>query len=44
MRPERAERVMAGVAEHAPDHVLFSYHGVPERHLRKGDASKAHCT
>ena len=26
------------------DKVLFSYHGVPERHLRKGDASKAHCT
>lgn len=26
------------------DHVLFSYHGIPERHLRKGDASKAHCT
>lgn len=25
------------------DHVLFSYHGIPERHLRKGDASKAHC-
>lgn len=27
-----------------PDtHILFSYHGIPERHLRKGDASKAHC-
>lgn len=26
------------------DHVLFSYHGIPERHLRKADASKAHCT
>jgi ferrochelatase len=26
------------------DKILFSYHGVPERHLRKGDASKAHCT
>jgi protoporphyrin/coproporphyrin ferrochelatase len=25
------------------DHVLFSFHGIPERHLRKGDASKAHC-
>ncbi|TVR50885.1 MAG: ferrochelatase [Puniceicoccaceae bacterium] len=25
------------------DYVLFSYHGVPERHLRKGDPSKAHC-
>ena len=26
------------------DHVLFSYHGIPERHLRKADASKGHCT
>jgi len=26
------------------DHILFSFHGVPERHLRKGDPSKAHCT
>ncbi|GAB5561174.1 MAG: ferrochelatase [Synoicihabitans sp.] len=27
-----------------PDaHILFSYHGIPERHLRKGDASHAHC-
>jgi ferrochelatase len=26
------------------DHVLFSYHGIPERHLRKADSSHAHCT
>ncbi len=25
------------------DHVLFSYHGLPERHLRKTDPSGAHC-
>jgi ferrochelatase len=25
------------------DHVLFSYHGVPLRHLRKADSSRAHC-
>jgi ferrochelatase len=25
------------------DHILFSYHGIPERHLRKSDASKGHC-
>ncbi len=30
--------------QHPGDHVLFSYHGIPVRHLRKGDASKAHCT
>lgn len=26
------------------DHLLFSYHGLPVRHLRKADSSKAHCT
>jgi ferrochelatase len=26
------------------DHLLFSYHGIPERHLRKADSSRAHCT
>lgn len=26
------------------DYVLFSYHGIPVRHLRKADSSKAHCT
>lgn len=25
------------------DHLLFSYHGIPERHLRQTDASHAHC-
>ena len=25
------------------DHVLFSYHGLPERHMRKADTSRAHC-
>ena len=25
------------------DHVLFSYHGLPERHMRKADSSGAHC-
>lgn len=26
------------------DYLLFSYHGLPERHMRKADSSKAHCT
>ncbi len=26
------------------DLVLFSYHGIPERHLREADSSHAHCT
>jgi ferrochelatase len=25
------------------DHLLFSFHGVPERHLRKSDPTGAHC-
>jgi protoporphyrin/coproporphyrin ferrochelatase len=25
------------------DHLLFSYHGIPERHLLKADSSRAHC-
>ncbi len=25
------------------DHLLFSYHSIPQRHLTKGDSSKAHC-
>ncbi len=30
--------------DHPHDHLLFSYHGIPVRHLRKADTSKAHCT
>jgi ferrochelatase len=25
------------------DHLLFSYHGLPERHLRKSDPTRSHC-
>lgn len=25
------------------DHLLFSYHGLPERHIRKTDVTKLHC-
>ncbi len=25
------------------DHLLFSYHGIPERHLNKADSSNGHC-
>lgn len=25
------------------DHILFSYHGVPERHILKSDITKSHC-
>jgi len=33
----------APLQEFRPDHVLFSYHGLPERQIRKGDASGSHC-
>ena len=25
------------------DHLLFSFHGIPERHLRKSDTTRCHC-
>ncbi|HEU5051583.1 MAG TPA: ferrochelatase [Hanamia sp.] len=25
------------------DHILFSYHGIPERHIRKSDVTGCHC-
>lgn len=25
------------------DHLLFSYHGIPERHVKKTDSTKSHC-
>lgn len=27
----------------APDHILFSYHGLPERHIRRGESYQGHC-
>ncbi len=31
------------LADKKPDHVLFSFHGLPERHMRKSDDSGSHC-
>ena len=31
------------LAEAQPDHVLFSFHGLPERQIRKSDDTGAHC-
>ena len=31
------------LAAAAPDHVLFSFHGLPERQIRKTDDTKGHC-
>jgi ferrochelatase len=38
-----ASLVSADVAAFAPDHVLFSCHGLPERHVQKSDTSGTHC-
>lgn len=29
--------------EFKPDHIMFSYHGVPERHVTKSDPTGQHC-
>jgi ferrochelatase len=31
------------LAELAPEHVVFSFHGLPEHHMRDGDPSGSHC-
>jgi ferrochelatase len=44
--PDYIEASVAGVAPHLAggyDHLLFSYHGLPERHLRKSDPTGSHC-
>ena len=38
-----AEVARPVLADFAPDHVLFSYHGLPERHIRQADPSGRHC-
>jgi len=46
-RDERYIKVLAEslqpFVEEEYDHVLFSYHGVPERHIRKSDVTRSHC-
>lgn len=41
---EALYEVSAPYLQQPHDLVLFSYHGIPERHLRKADSSHAHCT
>ncbi|SDX48175.1 ferrochelatase [Lutibacter oricola] len=31
------------IEKEKPEHLLFSYHGVPERHIKKSDVTKSHC-
>ncbi|MEZ2413836.1 ferrochelatase [Muriicola sp. E247] len=35
--------IAEGLKDFEYDHVLFSYHGIPERHIRKSDPTRFHC-
>ena len=38
-----SESIAEGLKDFDYDHILFSYHGIPERHVRKSDPTKFHC-
>jgi ferrochelatase len=38
-----ARSIAEGLEDFDYDHVLFSYHGIPERHIRKSDPTRFHC-
>ncbi len=38
-----ANSIKAKLDTNKPDHLLFSYHGLPERHLKKSDPTGNHC-
>ena len=38
-----ANSIQKHLATFEHDHLLFSYHGIPERHIRKTDITKSHC-
>ena len=45
-RDDYVDALVANSREHLEsgyDHVLFSFHGIPERHLRKSDPTGRHC-
>ena len=45
-RPDYVEALVASATPHLADgydHLLFSFHGLPERHLRKSDPTRRHC-
>tara|TARA_R110001583_G_scaffold114876_1_gene265321 strand:- start:28519 stop:29532 length:1014 start_codon:yes stop_codon:yes gene_type:complete len=37
------ESIQESLDKTKPEHLLFSYHGVPERHIKKSDVTKSHC-
>ncbi len=38
-----AENIKKNLGDFDYDHLLFSYHGIPKRHIRKTDITKSHC-
>src|SRR5690606_16168866 len=46
-KPDYIEVLSNSIKTHlgtkAYEHILFSYHGVPERHIKKSDVTKSHC-
>ncbi|MBD0823435.1 ferrochelatase [Aestuariibaculum marinum] len=46
-KPDYIEVLSESIKKHLEgknyEHLLFSYHGVPERHIRKSDVTKSHC-
>lgn len=38
-----AEVARPVLAAHEPEFLLFSFHGLPERHIKKGDCTQSHC-
>jgi len=47
-KPDYVEVLCNSIDKHLktqkPEHLLFSFHGVPERHIKKSDITKSHCT
>lgn len=45
--PDYIKVLSSSISAHLKDkeyeHLLFSYHGVPERHIKKSDVTKSHC-
>ncbi|HLT52159.1 MAG TPA: ferrochelatase [Arenibacter sp.] len=38
-----SDSISEGLKDFDYDHILFSYHGIPERHIRKSDPTRFHC-
>ena len=38
-----SESIQNELDKSKPEHLLFSYHGLPERHIKKSDITKSHC-